>query len=133
MSFPYARHYMLVNILEAPILALILAYIIRYKNSATGEYVFQFNDNIPAYLLMSIIVALFLGLSVSAEEIIKDRKLFLEKYGKYRWQDYSDYKYRALVETAMFRYKAIMGDTMYSRALLAQKVESKIDFLAGLV
>lgn len=69
------KQYMLVNLLEAPILSLILAYIIRYKNSATGEYLFLYNDNIPAYLLMSIIVALFLGLSVSAEEIIKDRKL----------------------------------------------------------
>ncbi|MEN8247573.1 MAG: ATP-binding cassette domain-containing protein [Bacteroidota bacterium] len=69
------KQYMLVNFLEAPLLALILAYVIRYKNSTTGEYVFLYNDNIPAYLLMSIIVALFLGLSVSAEEIIKDRKL----------------------------------------------------------
>jgi ABC-type multidrug transport system ATPase subunit len=67
--------YLLVNLLEAPLLALILAYVIRYKNSSTGEYLFLNNDNIPAYLLMSIIVALFLGLSVSAEEIIKDRKL----------------------------------------------------------
>ena len=69
------KQYLLVNLLEAPFLALILAYVIRYKNSSTGEYLFLNNDNIPAYLLMSIIVALFLGLSVSAEEIIKDRKL----------------------------------------------------------
>jgi len=69
------KQYLLVNFLEAPVLALILAYIIRYNNSPTGEYIFSYNDNIPAYLLMSIIVALFLGLSVSAEEIIKDRKL----------------------------------------------------------
>lgn len=69
------KQYLLVNLLEAPLLALILAYVIRYKNSSTGEYVYLYNDNIPAYLLMSIIVALFLGLSVSAEEIIKDRKL----------------------------------------------------------
>ena len=69
------KQYMLVNLLEAPVLAIILAYVIRYKNSSSGEYLFLYNDNIPAYLLMSIIVALFLGLSVSAEEIIKDRKL----------------------------------------------------------
>ncbi len=69
------KQYMLVNFLEAPVLALILAFVIKYKNSPGGEYVFLYNDNIPAYLLMSIIVALFLGMSVSAEEIIKDRKL----------------------------------------------------------
>ncbi|RLD20288.1 MAG: ABC transporter [Bacteroidetes bacterium] len=69
------KQYMLVSFLEAPVLAFILAFIIRYKNDVTGEYVFLNNDNIPAYLLMSIVVAIFLGLSVSAEEIIKDRKL----------------------------------------------------------
>jgi len=69
------QQYMIVNLLEAPFLAIILAFIIRYKNSPDGTYMFQFNDNIPAYLLMSIVVALFLGLSISAEEIIKDRKL----------------------------------------------------------
>ena len=40
------KQYLLVNLLEAPILALILAYVIRYKNSATGEYLFLQNDNI---------------------------------------------------------------------------------------
>jgi len=52
--------------------------------------------------------------------------LFAEKYGKYRWQDYSGYHYRALVETAMFRYKTIIGEKMFSRNLPAQKVESKV-------
>ena len=55
--------------------------------------------------------------------------LFVEKYGKYRWQDYSDYHYRALAETAMFRYKIIVGEKMFSRDLLAQKVESNIGCL----
>jgi hypothetical protein len=40
-----------------------------------GEYVFRYNDNIPPYILICIIIALFMGLSVSAEEIIKDRKI----------------------------------------------------------
>ncbi len=52
--------------------------------------------------------------------------LFVEEYGKYRWQNYSDYGYRALVETAMSRYKTIIGGTMFSRDLSAQKAESKI-------
>lgn len=69
------RQYMLVNLLEAPVLALILAFIIRYNNTENGTYIFRFNENIPAYLLMSVIVAIFMGLSVSAEELIKDRKI----------------------------------------------------------
>jgi len=70
------RAYVLINLLEAPVLALILAFIIRYRNDADAtSYVYRNNDNIPAYLLMSIIVALFMGLSVSAEEIIRDKKI----------------------------------------------------------
>jgi len=52
--------------------------------------------------------------------------LFIEEHGRYRWQDYSDYHYRALVETAMYRYKTIMGEKLYSRSLAKQKVETKI-------
>jgi ABC-type multidrug transport system ATPase subunit/tellurite resistance protein len=67
------RQYVLINLLEAPVLALILAFIVRY--SSGEEYVFGSNENIPSYLFMSIIVALFMGLTVSAEEIIKDKKI----------------------------------------------------------
>ncbi|HET8860263.1 ATP-binding cassette domain-containing protein [Marivirga sp.] len=70
------RQYLLINLLEAPILALLLAYIIRYyPESEAGSYLFIENSNIPAFFFMSIIVALFMGLTVSAEEIIKDRKI----------------------------------------------------------
>lgn len=70
--------YMLINLLEAPLLAFILAFIVRYYNIddqlETG-YLFSKNPNMPSYLFMSIIVALFMGLTVSAEEIIRDRKI----------------------------------------------------------
>jgi ABC transport system ATP-binding/permease protein len=72
------KQYMIINLLEAPVLAFILAFIVRYHNiddkTITG-YVFGKNLNIPAYLFMSVIVALFMGLTVSAEEIIRDRKI----------------------------------------------------------
>ncbi|OFY63408.1 MAG: ABC transporter [Bacteroidetes bacterium RIFCSPLOWO2_02_FULL_36_8] len=68
--------YMLINFLEAPVLALILAFIIRYVEDPLSDvYKFSDNDNIVAYLFMCIIVALFMGLTVSAEEIIRDRKI----------------------------------------------------------
>ncbi len=70
------KQYMLINLLEAPLLAFILAFIVRYKSSPdASRYIFRFNDNIPVYIMMAIIVALFMGLTVSAEEIIKDRKI----------------------------------------------------------
>ncbi|MGC1243373.1 MAG: ATP-binding cassette domain-containing protein [Chryseosolibacter sp.] len=70
--------YLVINLLEAPLLAFILAFIVRYYNvddQNAGEYFFSKNLNIPAYLFMSVIVALFMGLTVSAEEIIRDRKI----------------------------------------------------------
>ncbi len=72
------RQYMLINFLEAPILAIILGYFTKYISGTAADptkYVFAENDNIAAYLFMAVVVALFLGLNVSAEEIIKDRKL----------------------------------------------------------
>lgn len=70
--------YMFINMLEAPVLALVLAFVVRYfdkDSSQSLSYVFGLNENISSYLFMSIVVALFMGLTVSAEEIIHDRKI----------------------------------------------------------
>jgi len=70
--------YLVINFLEAPVLAFLLSYIIRYYNvNVTNIYGYNFSENvnIPVYLFMSVIVALFMGLTVSAEEIINDRKI----------------------------------------------------------
>ncbi len=70
--------YMLINFLEAPLLALLLTFIIKYRNISRDNadgYVFLDNSNLPVYLFMAVIVALFVGLTVSAQEIIKDRKI----------------------------------------------------------
>jgi hypothetical protein len=67
---------MVLNLLEAPILAFLLAYIIRYIDDPTSSiYIFRDNENIMPYLFMCTIVAMFVGLIVSAEEIYKDRKI----------------------------------------------------------
>ncbi|MEM7298823.1 MAG: ABC transporter permease, partial [Bacteroidota bacterium] len=68
------RQYVLINLLEAPALAILLAIITKYA-PAGSSYSFYNNENIPVFFFMSIIVALFMGLTVSAEEIIKDRKI----------------------------------------------------------
>jgi ABC transport system ATP-binding/permease protein len=68
--------YVALNMLEAPVLGLILSYIIRYiADPNSNIYIFRENSNIPIYIFMALIVALFLGLMVSAEEIFKDRKI----------------------------------------------------------
>ncbi len=67
------RQYLAIALLEAPVLALIVAFFSKY--SEHGKYLLSENMNIPAFLFMSVVVALFTGLIISAEEIFKDRKI----------------------------------------------------------
>ncbi|MCF6242148.1 MAG: ATP-binding cassette domain-containing protein, partial [Bacteroidales bacterium] len=70
--------YILLLIFEAPALAFILAVFTKQYTVFDDDierYIFANNENIPAYIFMSIISVLFLGLVVSAEEILRDRKI----------------------------------------------------------
>ena len=67
------RQYMTINLIEAPLLAFILGYISKF--SENGIYNFANNKNYPVFLFMAVIVALFIGLTLSAEEIYRDRKI----------------------------------------------------------
>jgi ABC-type multidrug transport system ATPase subunit len=68
--------YVILTILEAPVLAFILSSIIKYVPDPNSRiYLFSENENIPVYIFMSIIVAAFLGLTISAEEIFQDSKI----------------------------------------------------------
>jgi ABC-type multidrug transport system ATPase subunit len=70
--------YILITLLEAPLLAVIMGYFTKYFSGTSDNpaaYIFRNNENLPAYLLMSVIVFLFLGLTISSEEIIKDKKI----------------------------------------------------------
>ncbi len=67
------KQYLAIAMFEAPILAAVLGFFTRYGE--IGNYIFSKNDNIPPFLFMSVIVALFIGLTISAEEIFKDRKI----------------------------------------------------------
>jgi ABC-type multidrug transport system ATPase subunit len=84
------RQYLIINLLEAPLLGILLAFIVKYKTSPQAtEYIYRFNDNVPAFLLMSVVVALFMGLTVSAEEIIRDRKILKrESFLHLSWNSY---------------------------------------------
>ncbi len=73
-------------------LAFLLAYIIRYYNVDVANrfgYTLSGNSNLPVYIFMSVIVAIFIGLTVSAEEIIKDRKILKrEAFLNLSWSGY---------------------------------------------
>lgn len=72
------KQYMVINMLEAPALAAILAFFVRFYDSSgsnTGEYIFRKSENLPQFMFIAVVVALFIGLTVAAEEIIKDQKI----------------------------------------------------------
>jgi transposase len=49
-----------------------------------------------------------------------------EKHGRMGWQRRSGYNRRSLAETAMFRYKTIIGRRLQARTLPNQRTEAKI-------
>jgi len=86
------RQYLVINLLEAPLLAFLLAFIIKYYHIGASNpygYTLAGNGNLPIYIFMSVIVALFMGLTVSAEEIIKDRRILKrEAFLNLSWSGY---------------------------------------------
>ena len=50
----------------------------------------------------------------------------IAKHGRMGWQRRSGYNRRSLIETAMFRYKTIIGRRLHARTLTNQRTEAKI-------
>ncbi len=72
------KQYLYINLLEAPVLAFFISYMVKYYNvlmDKNAHYTFYDNQNVPVFFFMSVVVALFFGLTVSAEEIFRDRKI----------------------------------------------------------
>ncbi|TXH27594.1 MAG: ATP-binding cassette domain-containing protein [Cyclobacteriaceae bacterium] len=72
------KQYLYINLMEAPVLAFFISFMVRYYKTLNEDnpvYTFADNDNIPVYFFMCVVVALFFGLTVSAEEIFRDRKI----------------------------------------------------------
>ena len=82
--------YILVTLLEAPLLALVCGLLTHYAPDG-GAYTVMENKNLVSYFFMAIIVAIFLGMSGSAEEIIRDKALLKREkflnlsYAAYIW------------------------------------------------
>ena len=105
------KQYMFINMLEAPVLAAILSFFVKFFNTdgkGHEDYVFYENENIPQYLFISVVVALFLGLTVAAEEIIKDKKILKREsflnlsLGSYLWSKILIMFMVSAIQTAFF-------------------------------
>lgn len=101
------RQYLLVTLLEAPVLAFISGILTRFTPDGAA-YTVMDNKNLPSYLFMAVIVAIFLGMSGSAEEIIKDRTLLKREkflnlsYGSYIWSKMLYMAGVCLIQTLLF-------------------------------
>lgn len=65
------RGNLVITIGVAPVLAFLIASLLRYSDS--GKYDFASAYHIPTFLFLTLIVAMFLGLTNSADDIIRDR------------------------------------------------------------
>ncbi len=98
------KQYLYINLFEAPVLAFFIAYMVKYYDALEGnEYTFYNNDNIPVFFFMSVVVALFFGLTMSAEEIFRDRKILKRE----RFLHLSRSSYLTSKVTVMFCISAI--------------------------
>ncbi len=107
--------YLLISLLEAPLLAAIVAMLTRYAPE-TGYSVMD-NKNMVSFFFMAVIVAIFMGMSVSAEEIFKDRSLLKRErflrlsHNGYIWSKIVFLAGLSLLQTLLFILvgHAIMG------------------------
>lgn len=65
------RGNLLTTMVEAPLLAALIGAVLRYSES--GHYDFASSFHIPTYLFLALVVAMFLGLTNSVDDIIRDR------------------------------------------------------------
>ena len=98
--------YLLITSLVAPLLAVICAMLTRY--APDSGYTLMENKNFVSYIFMAVIVATFIGMSGSAEEIIRERALLRRE--KFLQLDYGSYiaskivfsAFVSLVQTMLF-------------------------------
>ena len=105
--------YLLITLLQAPILAVVCALLTRY--APPEGYSVMDNKNLVSYFFMAVIVATFTGMSGSAEEIIKDRALLKREsflhlsYSSYIWSKIVYMAGVSLIQTLLF---IVIGNTI---------------------
>ena len=105
--------YLCIALLEAPLLAVVCSLLTRY--APPEGYSVMDNKNLVSYFFMSVIVATFIGMSGSAEEIIKDRALLKREsflhlsYSSYIWSKIILMAGVSLIQTFLF---ILIGNTI---------------------
>jgi ABC-type multidrug transport system ATPase subunit len=68
---------LLITLLAAPALALLIGFVLRHSESTRYDFASAFH--IPVYLFLSLVVAMFLGLTNSVDDITRDRPVLLRE------------------------------------------------------
>ena len=68
---------LLVTLLAAPALALLIGFVLRHSEDLHYDFASAFH--IPVYLFLSLVVAMFLGLTNSVDDITRDRPVLLRE------------------------------------------------------
>ena len=132
--------YLCITLLEAPLLAFVCSLLTRY--APPEGYSVMDNKNMVSYFFMAIIVATFIGMSGSAEEIIKDRALLKREkflrlsYGSYIWSKIVYMAIVCLLQTLLFIVvgNAIMGiEGLFGTWWIILFVTALLSSLTGLV
>ena len=105
------RANLVITIGVAPVLALLIATLLRYSDS--GKYDFASAYHIPTFLFLSLIVAMFLGLTNSADDIIRDRAVLQrERNLNVRLPYYVLSKFVSLGFFALFNASCLSGSAI---------------------
>lgn len=129
--------YLLITLIEAPALAAICALLTHY--APPEGYSIMDNKNLVSYIFMAVIVAIFIGMSGSAEEIIKDRLLLKrEKFLSLSYKSYISSKITfmagvVLLQTFLF---VLIGNTImgiHGMFLVWWGILFLVAFLSGLI
>jgi ABC-type multidrug transport system ATPase subunit len=71
------RANLIITLLAAPALALLIAFVLRYSKHT--EYDFASAYHIPTYLFLALVVAMFLGLTNSVDDVTRDKPVLLRE------------------------------------------------------
>ena len=109
------RANLLTTLVEAPLLAFLIGAVLRYSESSSYDFASAFH--IPTYLFLSLVVAMFLGLTNSVDDIIHDRPVLLRernlnvRLGYYLFAKASTLGVFAIAQCALF---TLIGNAMLS-------------------
>jgi len=71
------RANLLITLLAAPALALLIAFVLRYSKAEAYDFASAYH--IPTYLFLSLVVAMFLGLTNSVDDVTRDKPVLLRE------------------------------------------------------